>query len=41
MGTIVKKNVVKREANKIYYIDGAGNACLANRGKAKKAAKKK
>ena len=36
MGEIVVKNVVKREAGYLYYVDGKGNVCRAKIGKKKK-----
>jgi hypothetical protein len=44
MGTIVKRNVVKRKHGYLYYVDGQGNVCearMARGGKRKKKAKKK
>ena len=46
MGKVIVKNVVKRKAGHLYYVDGKGNVCEAKmaRGgkkKKKKAAKKK
>lgn len=45
MGTIVKRNVIKRKHGYLYYVDGQGNVCEAkmSRGgkKKKKSAKKK
>tara|TARA_R110001606_G_scaffold349540_1_gene499491 strand:- start:673 stop:819 length:147 start_codon:yes stop_codon:yes gene_type:complete len=46
MGTIVKKNVVSRKPDYLYYIDGKGNACAAKmknggKRKARKATKRK
>lgn len=46
MGKVIKKNVVKRKAGYLYYVDGKGNVCEArmSRGgkkKKKKATKKK
>ena len=38
MGTIIKKNVVKREKGFLYYVDGEGNVCQA---KMKRGGKKK
>ena len=29
MGTIIVKNVVKREPGYLYYVDGKGNVCEA------------
>lgn len=29
MGTIIAKNVVKREKGYLYYVDGKGNVCKA------------
>jgi hypothetical protein len=43
MGTIVKKDVVKRKPGYLYYVDGKGNVCeakMSRGGKKKKAAKK-
>jgi len=47
MGSIVKRNVVKRKKGYLYYVDGKGNVCQAKmarggkRKKKKKVAKKK
>ena len=43
MGTIIVKNVVKREKGYLYYVDGKGNVCKAEmaRGRKKKSSKKK
>lgn len=43
MATIVKRNVVKREKGKLYFIDGKGNVCSAamKRGKKKATPKRK
>lgn len=44
MGTIVKRNVVKRKHGYLYYVDGQGNVCeakMSRGGKRKKKAKKK
>ena len=45
MGKIIVKNVIKRKAGHLYYVDGKGNVCEAKmaRGgkKKKKVAKKK
>lgn len=30
MGTIIIPNAIKREAGKLYYIDGQGNICVAD-----------
>lgn len=40
MGKIIKRNIVKREKGKLYYIDGEGNLCEAelSRGGRKKGA---
>lgn len=42
MGTIIKKNVVKREPGFLYYIDKDGNACKSalKRGRNKNAKNK-
>ncbi len=43
MGTIVKKNVIKRKPGYLYYVDGKGNVCearMSRGGKRKKKAKK-
>ncbi len=44
MGTIVKRNVVKRKHGFLYYVDGKGNVCearMARGGKRKKGKKTK
>lgn len=41
MGTIIKKNVVKREPGYLYYVDGKGNVCRAKMSRGGKKAKKK
>jgi hypothetical protein len=50
MGTIVKRNVVKRKPGYLYYVDGKGNVCEARmsrggkrkkKGKAKKTRRKR
>lgn len=44
MGKIVKRNVVKRKAGYLYYVDGKGNVCeakMSRGGRKKKKAKKK
>lgn len=43
MGTVVKKNVVKRKKGYLYYVDGKGNLCqaLMLRGRKKKRKGKK
>lgn len=44
MGKVLVKNVVKRKAGHLYYVDGKGNVCeakMARGGKKKKKAKKK
>ncbi|MAG39453.1 hypothetical protein CMI41_00595 [Candidatus Pacearchaeota archaeon] len=44
MGKVVVKNVVKRKAGHLYYVDGKGNVCeakMARGGKKKKKAAKK
>ena len=41
MGKVVVKNVVKRKAGHLYYVDGKGNVCsavMARGGKKKKKA---
>jgi hypothetical protein len=43
MGTIVKRNVVKRKPGYLYYVDGKGNVCeakMSRGGKKKKKGKK-
>lgn len=43
MGTIVKKNVIKRKPGYLYYVDGKGNVCearMSRGGKRKKKTKK-
>jgi hypothetical protein len=44
MGKVVVKNVVKRKAGHLYYVDGKGNVCeakMARGGKKKKKVAKK
>lgn len=41
MGTIIKKNAVKREKGYLYYVDGKGNVCRAKMSRGGKKAKKK
>jgi len=43
MGTVVKRNVVKRKPGYLYYVDGKGNVCeakMSRGGKRKKKGKK-
>ena len=40
MGTIVKKNAVKREKGYLYYVDGQGNVCRAKMSRGGRAKKK-
>ncbi len=43
MGTIIKKDVIKRKPGYLYYVDGKGNVCeakMSRGGKRKKKAKK-
>ena len=41
MGKVVVKNVVKRKAGHLYYVDGAGNVCEAKMARGGKKKKKK
>ena len=44
MGKIISKNIVKRKAGYLYYVDGKGNVCeakMARGGKKKKKVVKK
>lgn len=44
MGKVIAKDVVKRKAGYLYYVDGKGNVCeakMARGGKKKKSSKKK
>ncbi len=41
MGSIVKKNVVKRKPGYLYYVDGKGNVCEAKMSRGGKRKKKK
>ena len=40
MGTLVKKNAVKREKGYLYYIDGKGNIMKSKMGNKKKKRRK-
>jgi hypothetical protein len=40
MGTIIKRNVVKREKGYLYYIDKDGNVARSKMSRGKKAKKK-
>jgi len=41
MGRVVVKNVVKRKAGYLYYVDGKGNVCEAKMARGGKKKKKK
>jgi hypothetical protein len=44
MGRVIAKNIVKRKAGYLYYVDGKGNVCeakMARGGRKKKATKRK
>lgn len=41
MGTVVKRNVIKRKPGFLYYVDGKGNVCEARMSRGGKRKKKK